>query len=108
MNWLYYLAEANIYLGVFYLAHCLFLNRNTHYQLSRAYLIFSCIISFILPVLQVGVLRPVKPTEVANIITPVMPSAVSIAEPYQAPVINTIPAPAVIDRQINMQDVLWY
>jgi hypothetical protein len=61
MNWLYYLAEANLYLGVFYLAYCLFLNRNTHYQLSRTYLVFICIISFILPVLQVGALRPVRP-----------------------------------------------
>jgi len=108
MNWLYYLTEANIYLGVFYLAYCLFLNRNTHYQLSRAYLIFSCIISFILPVLQVGALRPAMPAEATNITAPVMPSAVSVAEPFQAPVINTIPAPAVIDRHINMQDVLWY
>jgi hypothetical protein len=67
MNWLYYLAEANIYLGVFYLAYCLFLNRDTHYQLNRAYLIFSCIVSFILPVLQIGVLT-VKPAEHVNTI----------------------------------------
>lgn len=58
MNWLYYLAEANIYLSVFYLAYCLFLSKETHYQLNRAYLLFSCIVSFLLPVLQIGALKP--------------------------------------------------
>ncbi len=118
MNWLYYLAEANIYLGVFYLAYCLFLNRNTHYQLSRAYLIFSCIAAFILPVLQVGVLRPIKPvkpvstitypasniTYPANNITYAIPPAVKIVE-YSAPVINT--AAPVIDHPFTLQDGLW-
>ncbi len=49
MNWLYYLAEANLYLGVFYLAYCLFLTKETYYQLTRAYLLFACVVSFILP-----------------------------------------------------------
>ena len=62
MNGLYYLAEANLYLGIFYLAYCLFLNRNTHYQLSRIYLLFSCIMAFILPVIQIGTLKPVPHT----------------------------------------------
>ena len=35
MNWLHYLLEANIYLGVFYMAYCLFLNKETHYLLNR-------------------------------------------------------------------------
>lgn len=60
MNWLYYVAEANIYLGVFYLAYCLFLTKETYYQLTRAYLLFACIASFILPVLQIGALKPVE------------------------------------------------
>jgi TonB family protein len=111
MNWLYYLAEANLYLGVFYLAYCLFLNRNTHYQFSRAYLVFSCIAAFILPVLQVGALRQVKRAEpvsaVSNII-PVMSPPLSIAEPYQAVVIHTNAAPAVIERHFTLQDGLWY
>ncbi|MES2377942.1 MAG: TonB family protein [Bacteroidota bacterium] len=59
MNWLYYLAEANIYLGVFYLAYCLFLTKETYYQLTRAYLLFACVVSFILPVLEIGSQRPV-------------------------------------------------
>jgi len=61
MNGLYYLAEANLYLGIFYLVYCLFLNRNTYYQLSRAYLLFSCIIAFILPLVQLNILKPASP-----------------------------------------------
>jgi hypothetical protein len=111
MNWLYYLAEANLYLGVFYLAYCLFLNRNTHYQLSRAYLIFSCIVAFILPVLQIGALRAVKPVDTissAGAITPVMPPAVSVVAPYQSAVINTNTAPAVVEQHFTLLDGLWY
>jgi len=76
MNWLYYLAEANLYLVVFYLAYCIFLNRDTHYQLNRSYLIFSCIASFILPVLQIGALRPVKHTQPISQIIYTMPTYV--------------------------------
>ncbi|MBD1386333.1 energy transducer TonB [Mucilaginibacter rigui] len=61
MSWLHYLIEANIYLGVFYLCYCLFLNRDTHYTLGRVYLIFSCIIAFILPLTQLSILKPVIP-----------------------------------------------
>ncbi|MBD1394918.1 energy transducer TonB [Mucilaginibacter glaciei] len=58
MNWLHYLAEANIYLGVFYLCYCLFLTNETHYTLSRIYLLFSSVIAFVLPVTQLSVLKP--------------------------------------------------
>ncbi|MCQ6958007.1 M56 family metallopeptidase [Mucilaginibacter aquariorum] len=61
MSWLHYLIEANIYLGVFYLCYCLFLNRDTHYMLGRVYLIFSCIMAFILPLTQLSILKPVLP-----------------------------------------------
>lgn len=67
MNWLYYLAEANIYLGVFYLAYRLFLTKETYYQLTRAYLLFACVVSFILPVLQIGALKPVEKAVTATI-----------------------------------------
>ncbi|MBB5397654.1 M56 family metallopeptidase [Mucilaginibacter sp. AK015] len=60
MSWLHYLIEANIYLGVFYLCYCLFLNRDTHYTLSRAYLIFSSVASFVLPITKLGMLKPVE------------------------------------------------
>lgn len=112
MNWLYYLAEANIYLGVFYLAYCLFLNRSTHYQLSRAYLILSCVAAFILPVLQIGTLRPVKPAPSFSTITyPVntmaytIPTGVKIVG-YPAPVIDT--SAPVIEHHFTLQDGLWY
>jgi hypothetical protein len=61
MSWLHYLIEANIYLGVFYLCYCLFLNRDTHYTLGRVYLMFSCIIAFVLPLTLVSILKPVIP-----------------------------------------------
>ncbi len=58
MNWLHYLLEANIYLAIFYAAYCLLLNNETHYTLNRVYLLLSCILSFTLPVIQVGWLKP--------------------------------------------------
>jgi TonB family protein len=121
MNWLYYLAEANIYLGIFYLAYCLFLNRDTHYQLSRAYLLTSCIIAFILPVLQIGVLRPVKITPVTTAKYVTVSPPVNIITQAEVPVINTITNTPVVNtpvanttaapvsgHHLALQDVLWY
>jgi len=107
MNWLYYLAEANIYLSVFYLAYCLFLNRDTHYQLNRAYLIFSCVVSFILPVLQIGVLRPAKSAENVSTSNYAMPvqAVKTIAQEPQT--ITTTAAP-VIEHHFTLQDGVWY
>ncbi|WP_454800809.1 M56 family metallopeptidase [Mucilaginibacter phyllosphaerae] len=61
MSWLHYLIEANIYLGVFYLCYCLLLGNDTHYTLGRVYLIFSCVVAFVLPLTQVSILKPVLP-----------------------------------------------
>ena len=58
MKWLQYLLEANLYLGIFYLAYCLFLSKETYYLFNRAYLLFTCVISFVLPLVQLGFLRP--------------------------------------------------
>lgn len=58
MNWLYYIAEANIYLSVFYLAYYLFLSKETFYQQNRGYLLLICIVSFLLPIIQIGALKP--------------------------------------------------
>jgi hypothetical protein len=60
MNWLHYLLEANLYLGVFYIGYYLFLSRETYYTLNRVYLLFSCVASFALPVFQLGILKPVE------------------------------------------------
>jgi hypothetical protein len=60
MNWLYYIAEANLYLGVFYLAYCIFLSKETHYQLNRGYLLASCFMALTVPLVQLGFLKPVE------------------------------------------------
>ena len=59
MNWLYYLLEANLYLAVFYAGYYLFLSRETHYVLNRVYLLFGSVVSFVLPIIQLGTLKPV-------------------------------------------------
>jgi hypothetical protein len=116
MNWLYYLAEANIYLGVFYIAYCLLLNRGTHYQLSRAYLVVSCIVSFILPVVQIGALRPVP--VIAGQLQPVgaaiytlspapVPAEHNIVERHPPTASANVPVLAS-GHHFTLQDGLWY
>ncbi|PAW93710.1 hypothetical protein CKK33_09475 [Mucilaginibacter sp. MD40] len=76
MSWLHYLTEANIYLLVFYLCYRLLLAGNTHYTLSRVYLILSCIISFIIPLMQVSVLRPnIQEVQTFTKVSYVLPAA---------------------------------
>jgi TonB family protein len=108
MNWLHYLAEANIYLGVFYLAYCLFLDMETHYQLSRAYLILSCVISFILPVLQVGALKPGRPAEAVNNLTYAAPATVDVVAETAPPVAVITAAAPKTKPYINIADGLWF
>ena len=72
MNWLYYLLEANLYLCVFYAGYCLFLNKETHYTLNRIYLLLSCVVSFVLPVVQIGWLKPVETATKTIVIIPQM------------------------------------
>jgi hypothetical protein len=100
MNWLHYLLEANIYLGVFYVAYCLFLNKETHYLLNRLYLVLSSIVSFILPVLQLGILLPPLPEP-------------STASSFVAEQVTHVPAPIAVPVQVTapsftVQDGLWY
>lgn len=114
MSWLYYLAEANLYLGIFYLAYCLFLNRNTHYQLSRVYLIFSCVVSFVLPVVQLGALRPVQAAEPLRVVhyalTGTTGKAAAAIPQTPAPVASTASNMVVptAERHFSLQDGLWY
>lgn len=100
MNWLHYLLEANIYLGVFYVAYCLFLNKETHYLLNRFYLVLSSIVSFILPVLQLGILLPPLP-EPPTASYFVAQQVTHVAAPIAVPVQVTAPA-------FTLQDGLWY
>ena len=107
MNWLYYTGEANIYLCIFYLAYCLFLSQDTHYQLNRAYLLFICIVSFILPFLQIGALKQVKHAEQAYTSNYAIPiQAVSVA--VRAPKTTITTAAPVIKNLYTFGDVLWY
>ncbi|MEO8885080.1 MAG: M56 family metallopeptidase [Mucilaginibacter sp.] len=99
MNWLHYLLEANIYLGVFYIAYCLFLNKETHYLLNRIYLVSSCIIAFILPLMQIGLLKaPVAPP------APMMPTAFM----YVPTSVTPIAMAPIAQQPFNWQDGLWY
>jgi hypothetical protein len=58
MNWLSYLLEANLYLLVFYGFYFLFLRKETFYSANRYYLLGTTAISFVLPILQIGQLKP--------------------------------------------------
>ena len=98
MNWLHYLVEANIYLSVFYLFYCVFLIKETHYTLNRAYLLMSSIVAFILPLVQVGMLKPV--TNAVQQVA-VLPGNVVYATVIPAPI--TVKAPA-----FTYQDALVY
>jgi hypothetical protein len=60
MDWLYYLIEANLYLLIFYGFYRLFLYNETFYNSNRYYLILSSITAFILPILQIGYLKPIE------------------------------------------------
>jgi len=57
MSWLHYLLEANIYLAVFYLLYFVLLDKETHYKLNRIYLLATCILSYLIPLIQIGALR---------------------------------------------------
>ena len=98
MNWLHYLVEANIYLSVFYLFYCVFLIKETHYTLNRAYLLMSSIVAFILPLVQVGMLKPV--TNAVQQVA-VLPGNVVYSTVIPAPI--TVKAPA-----FTYQDALVY
>jgi len=62
MNWMHYLVEANLYMAAFYALYLLFLRSETHYQLNRAYLLGTSLLAFIIPFVQLGVLKPAAQT----------------------------------------------
>jgi beta-lactamase regulating signal transducer with metallopeptidase domain len=98
MNWLHYLVEANIYLSVFYLCYCLFLNRETHYTLNRAYLLTACVLAFVLPLTQVSILKPDLPVISQVNFTPLVVTAA-----HNGRVAASAPSP-----EITLQDALLY
>jgi hypothetical protein len=106
MNWLHYLVEANLYISIFYLFYCLFLTKETHYTLNRTYLLFACVISFILPLLQIGILK--STSEVIKPNTTVLPAVNTI----YVPITNqptTLPIAQVIEpAHFTLQDALIY
>lgn len=57
MNWLYYLLEANLYLALFYGCYRLLFHKETFYTLNRYFLISATLLSFVLPLLQIGYLN---------------------------------------------------
>lgn len=108
MNWLYYLAEANLYLCVFYLAYCLFLAKETHYQLNRIFLLTSCVFAFVIPVLQVDSLKRPEATSAMHetMVTPGFEQLAMQADLTIAPVAagtQTVVAPT-----LTYQDYLWW
>jgi len=125
MNLLYYLAEANIYLAVFYLAYRLFLTKETYYQLTRGYLLFGCVVSFILPVLQIGALKPVQTTVAKTVNYTIPQKAITdydtrefqvpqeiVQAPLNVPAIKDAPVaksnPEVAKQPLTPQDYLLY
>ncbi|MCD8740202.1 hypothetical protein LT679_06270 [Mucilaginibacter roseus] len=70
MNWLYYLLEANLYLTIFYGIYLLLLRNETFYTANRWYLISTCAAAFLVPLMQIGWLKPLEPvTQVITIAT---------------------------------------
>lgn len=98
MNWLHYLLEANLYLVVFYTGYCLFLNKETYYTLNRAYLLLSCILSFLLPIIQIGALKPVE-SGIVNVV---------LLAPSGLKSVTTEDSPVSFLTRITVDDVLLY
>lgn len=65
MSWMYYLLEANLYLIIFYALYYLVLRRETWHQYNRAYLLGSSALAFIIPIVQLGFLKPIPSAELA-------------------------------------------
>ena len=88
MNWLYYLLEANLYLMLFYGFYRLFLQNETFYNLNRYFLLLSTLLSFALPVLQLGFLKPSNYQIQGDIMYEIPPppteppSVVSVSNPF--------------------------
>lgn len=92
MNLMHYLLEANLYLVAFYLLYIALLRSETLYQLNRAYLLITTLIAFILPVLQLGILKP-KPVPLLPVMSAT--TAVTTVEPMVSALPPTTVEPMV-------------
>ncbi|RKR81086.1 TonB family protein [Mucilaginibacter gracilis] len=52
MSWWHYLLLVNLYLVLFFVFYRIFLDKETFFQLNRAYLIAGSVLSFVIPVMQ--------------------------------------------------------
>lgn len=94
MSWLYYLLEANLYLILFYALYYFVLRRETWYQYNRAYLLVSSALAFIIPVLQLGFLKPIPAAE--------LPAQLTTAYSY----VTVAKAAAIVQPAWTRDDIL--
>jgi BlaR1 peptidase M56/CHU_C Type IX secretion signal domain len=90
MEWMYYLLEANLYLLLFYGFYKLFLQDETFYNSNRYFLLLCSLTAFILPVLQLGFLKPAPIVNDALFPPPVLYTADELAMMTANPVVEPI------------------
>ena len=91
MSWINYLLEANLYLVLFYAAFYVLLRKETYYQLNRIYLLVSPLLAFIIPLLQIGILKPAPitlPLAAANTMAYMVPSTPQTLANAPAPIVT--------------------
>lgn len=86
MEWMYYLLEANLYLLLFYGFYKLFLQHETFYNSNRYFLLLSTLTAFVLPVLQLGFLKPAPIVDHALFPPPVLYTVDELASITSNPV----------------------
>ncbi|AZI27686.1 hypothetical protein EA772_20920 [Pedobacter sp. G11] len=86
MNWLYYLLEANLYLILFYGFYRLFLQKETFYALNRYFLITTSVSAFILPLFQLGFLKPSENLVADYILNDEIQQIYTPAESFRTPI----------------------
>jgi hypothetical protein len=89
MAWLYYLLEANLYLLIFYGFYRLFLQHETFYNSNRYYLLLTSVTAFLLPILQLGLLKPIPIVETLALEIPVAYAPESITATPLTPIQET-------------------
>ncbi|WP_113638941.1 gliding motility-associated C-terminal domain-containing protein [Nubsella zeaxanthinifaciens] len=95
MNWLYYLLEANLYLAAFYFMYKLLLQRSTFYSNNRYFLIWSIIVAFAIPLVQLNFLKPQLVLEIE-------------AVPYEISLEATKNVTVAQTTSFTLQDYLFY